>query len=646
MRDADFLTRNERLAANVRVAFVVLASASTSAHAVGLGNIRVESALGQPLRASIALIGADGADLSPTCLRARLETTDGVFMNAPSVAVLRGAGGNNAVLLSTRQSVNEPALSISLDLTCGATVHREFQILLDPVGNLPLLADAPSQPREALPLAPVSPSERSRRVRPRATGSSISRAASRPAQAPAGTTSQPGLLAANSLQPRPRVAPASPPVIPKNVLKLSNEPFTADELRSLGHLKLSGALTEPTLVTVARNTEQRAELDAARSQFAMVLRGEDPVQAAQRAQQVSQQQIAQLRQQAVTLAQQQVADRAALETLRQRSMPFSWLLGMGALLLCALIATGWLVWRLMAERKSRSNAPWEEALAPVNEPQAHDDAALVTRTSVAPRTFREPLRATGGLFGSGKKDSVDLASVPEFLRTAQANDDDRTERLPSLAKANRTAKPVDTAAGPTDVAAATAAAAAAAAAAADTREAMQSYSAKVENLKVEEISDVMQEAEFWMSLNDPQRAIEILEPYGSIERPESPIPWLFLLDLYRGTGAKERYDALHERAQRLFNARIPSWDEDGDITDGRTLEDYPHVVELTCEYWKTDHILIYLESLIFDNREGNRQGFDLAVYQDIMLLIAMVRSMGSTRPEGFGGVRHHQLSLE
>ncbi|MDP9108401.1 MAG: hypothetical protein M3N23_04940, partial [Pseudomonadota bacterium] len=376
-----------------------------------------------------------------------------------------------------------------------------------------------------------------------------------------------------------------------------------------------------------------------------VLRGEDPVQAAQRAQQVSQQQIAQLRQQAVMLAQQQVADRAALETLRQRSMPFGWLVGMGALLLCALIATGWLVWRLMAERKSRSNAPWEEALAPVNEPEAHDDAPQKARTTVAPRTFREPLRATGGLFGSGKKESVDLASVPEFLRTAQANDDDRTERLPSLAKANRTAKPVDAALGPTSAAAATAAAAAAAAAA-DTREAMQSYSAKVENLKVEEISDVMQEAEFWMSLNDPQRAIEILEPYGSVERPESPIPWLFLLDLYRGTGAKERYDVLHERAQRLFNARIPSWDEDGDITDGRTLEDYPHVVELICEYWKTDHILIYLESLIFDNREGNRQGFDLAVYQDIMLLIAMVRSMGSTRPEGFGGVRHHQLSLE
>ncbi|MDP9108736.1 MAG: hypothetical protein M3N23_06675, partial [Pseudomonadota bacterium] len=178
-------------------------------------------------------------------------------MNAPAVAVLRGAGGNNAVLLSTRQSVNEPALSISLDLICGPTVHRDFQILLDPVGNLPVVADSPSQPREMLPPSSISPSERSRRARPRASGSTISRAGSRPAQVPAGTLSQPGLLAANSLQPRPRAVSAPTPVTPKNVLKLSNEPFTADELRSLGHLKLSGALTEPTPVTVARNNEQR-----------------------------------------------------------------------------------------------------------------------------------------------------------------------------------------------------------------------------------------------------------------------------------------------------------------------------------------------------------------------------------------------------
>lgn len=38
-----------------------------------------------------------------------------------------------------------------------------------------------------------------------------------------------------------------------------------------------------------------------------------------------------------------------------------------------------------------------------------------------------------------------------------------------------------------------------------------------------------------MSVNDPERAIEILEPQAEQERPDSPVPWLYLLDLYRVT---------------------------------------------------------------------------------------------------------------
>ena len=38
------------------------------------------------------------------------------------------------------------------------------------------------------------------------------------------------------------------------------------------------------------------------------------------------------------------------------------------------------------------------------------------------------------------------------------------------------------------------------------------FSSPGTSVKVEEISDVTQEAEFWISMNDPRRAIEILEP--------------------------------------------------------------------------------------------------------------------------------------
>jgi len=64
------------------------------------------------------------------------------------------------------------------------------------------------------------------------------------------------------------------------------------------------------------------------------------------------------------------------------------------------------------------------------------------------------------------------------------------------------------------------------------------FATRGSTVSVEEISDVTQEAEFWMSVNDPQRAIEILEPQAEVEHPESPVPWLYLLDLYKAVQTK------------------------------------------------------------------------------------------------------------
>ena len=143
---------------------------------------------------------------------------------------------------------------------------------------------------------------------------------------------------------------------------------------------------------------------------------------------------------------------------------------------------------------------------------------------------------------------------------------------------------------------------------------------------VEEISDVMQEAEFWISLHDSQRAIEVLEPYATSELSTSPLPWLYLFELYADGGQRANYDVLHQRFQRVFNGKIPTWEEleqQPPPTYLRGIEDVPHICDKIVALWWTEQNVPYLESLLLDDRDGNRVGFDLPVYREIMFLISI-----------------------
>ena len=148
-----------------------------------------------------------------------------------------------------------------------------------------------------------------------------------------------------------------------------------------------------------------------------------------------------------------------------------------------------------------------------------------------------------------------------------------------------------------------------------------------QSIHIEEISDITQEAEFWMSVNDPHRAIEILEPQSREENPATPVTWLYLLDLYRLVGDEDKYRDLRYRFKHKFNAKIPNFHEEVVATSQRNFDDFPHLVTNCCALWKTDDIGAYLESLLVDDREGERMGFDLPVYRDILFLLSICNEL-------------------
>jgi hypothetical protein len=141
-----------------------------------------------------------------------------------------------------------------------------------------------------------------------------------------------------------------------------------------------------------------------------------------------------------------------------------------------------------------------------------------------------------------------------------------------------------------------------------------------EMIEVEEISDAMEEAEFWMSLRDPQRAISVLEQFSDAESPRSPMAWLYLLKLYREVGDQPKFEALLQRFKSHFNTKAPEWNAKSDEMNGKGLEDYPHLLNQICTLWGNPHVARYLENLLFNNRSGLREGFDLPVYLDLIML--------------------------
>jgi hypothetical protein len=136
----------------------------------------------------------------------------------------------------------------------------------------------------------------------------------------------------------------------------------------------------------------------------------------------------------------------------------------------------------------------------------------------------------------------------------------------------------------------------------------------------EEILDEIQQAEFWMDMQQPQRAIEILESNWGSERPSSPLPWLYLFDLYRMVGDKQKYLDLTERFERIFNGKVIAWDDAELLQHSRSLEDFPVLLKKITQLWGTDDLVPFMENLLIDDRDGRRQGFDLAAYRDILFL--------------------------
>ena len=105
------------------------------ASAVALGNIALQSTLGQPLRVVIPVALNSGENLNTSCLKLLRDSEAGTpQLLTGRVSVERNAAQTRLVV-TTPRAVDEPALRVSLQAGCGNTVRRDYVLLLDPQGT-------------------------------------------------------------------------------------------------------------------------------------------------------------------------------------------------------------------------------------------------------------------------------------------------------------------------------------------------------------------------------------------------------------------------------------------------------------------------------------------------------------------------------
>ena len=152
---------------------------------------------------------------------------------------------------------------------------------------------------------------------------------------------------------------------------------------------------------------------------------------------------------------------------------------------------------------------------------------------------------------------------------------------------------------------------------------MQALAARPVNS--EQLFDVRQQADFFVSLGQTDQAVQILEKQINDHGETSPLIYLDLLQIFHSLNLKTDFRQFREDFNLLFNARVPEFA--AFRNEGKTLEEYPHVLAHITALWSTRKALMVIEASIFrDSLDDRSTPFDLAAFRDLLLLHAIAQS--------------------
>ncbi len=582
-------------------AIICFGSAATAAHSLTIGNIRGAVLIGKSVNVTLPVQLDTGEVASSVCAEAELYYADNRVDNSRVLTRWDApdAKGEAVLRIQSTVGVDEPMVSITIRVGCNRKTERRYVLLADlPIDSinsyavvLPSVLSTSSIPikktaravEAAVKSTVTSPSllvgnASVAKVPPKVPSSTSLKAAVKkvvPVAVPAAASSVPTgkpvasavRLSIESAQPKPRLTLESLPAA--NVVN-------------------AGLKSSWELITVP------ADNDQARTEAKALWRSLNPqAEDAQRALALE----TQVKTLQITTAKNQTVQNALKEQLlkAEEERYTNGVVGvLAALLVCALAGATYL-WLRMRRLGSSAGKDWWRSESV--------ESSILSDLAPVSTVARTSIRGNASVGGKQNRSlDVDLG-VDESMF-----DSLKPKSSTVVRKASRPTQP------PPD------------SILSSPRSGFFNSSMGSRAVNVEELFDIQQQAEFFVSLGQHDQAIELLRQHIYGVTSTSGLAYLDLLQLYHKFNRRQEYDQLRDEFNHSFNAKVPPFEQFNQ--QNRGIERYPSAMSRIESAWKTPSIAQVLHDCIFRKPDlDDSEAFDLEAYRELLLLFSIANAV-------------------
>lgn len=578
------------------VVAVALACAATTSSALTLGRVRGAVLLGQPLSLTVAIQAEADEAAADLCFDADVYYGD-LRQEASRISVvpLRQEGGvPNAVKVSVAAPVDEPVVTVYLRSSCGPKTSRKYVLLSDLASEL-----TPSLPGEV--------SARSARPMP---------------QAVPGEPTVPALVTANPVVKQVSVKSAAQPQKPRIALQPE-----VDTARANASLKPSGGtkarlklsildlvdIKDPSLKLSNELSNPPSEDPQKREAAAALWRSlntspQDLIDESAR-QKALADDLKSLRDLSGK-NQRDLQDLSGRLLKAESERYFNPLIyALAGLLLIVGGALGALLLKL--RRGGREDTPWWRS----DSEQYHEVLDTAQASQQDPAIANLSSQPNPGVSSVPPHPSQPAAIGPDFSNSGLdiELDLDTSEPAAPVLEVPHPVQRKELAAAVGNKGAVVPGA---------HRDLSHSMHASLHAINTQEMLDVRQQADFFMTLGQHEEAIGLLE--GSIQESEAsnPLVYLDLLKVLHTLSRKPAFDHYRAEFNSIFTGRVPAYATFGQ--PGNSLDAYPQICAEISDLWNTDSAVEFLEQCMVRRAEDAPElYFDLDAFRDLLLLHAV-----------------------
>jgi hypothetical protein len=162
---------------------------------------------------------------------------------------------------------------------------------------------------------------------------------------------------------------------------------------------------------------------------------------------------------------------------------------------------------------------------------------------------------------------------------------------------------------------------------------------------VEELIDVHDKADFFLSIGETDQAVAVLEAHVHDQVETSALAWMDLLELYHRLGKRAEFERLRGEFRENFTAQVPGFDDFDEPSP--SLESYGRALSRIVALWPSHRVLDVIEESIF-RKPGlpGAEPFSLEAYRELVLLYHVARDVAPLEEGEQGAARYSDTSLQ